>query len=160
MSELKTFLKVLEKVGYPNEKIDTISKMVSYDLSNLLSDLKEDIGEDGVLDFCKRSLEKITGNKPLRVELGDYEFIYVYLHPKFYNEDDSKNDIVCGYAWGDSKILGSNPETGEEEYKTIGEIIDETDMGSWSELDELIDYIKEKTSYTVSRSCGFGIWFE
>ncbi len=33
--------------------------MVDYNLENFLVDLKEEIGEDGVKDFCDKAIEKI-----------------------------------------------------------------------------------------------------
>ena len=43
---------------------------------------------------------------------------------------------------------------------TIQEVIDNTDMGGWSDLDELLDHIKEKANSIVYNNCGFYIWWE
>lgn len=162
MSNLKTFLKVLNKEGYPNPNTSTFAKYVNYDLEGFLYDLKEEIGENGVVDFCDKAIEKLTGKEGLRIDLdgpnGD-EYVYIHIYPIFYNEDESENDVVSNHGWGDSHLLGTN-EDGVEQYMTIQEIIDNTGMGEWSELDELLDHIKTKAYNKVYYNCGFGIWWQ
>ena len=159
--DVKYFLKVLEKEGYPNPDVQSIAKMVGYNLDYFLSDLKEVVGENAVGEFCEKAVAKLTGNKGIRVDLegsdGD-EYVYVHIYPIFYDEDESENDIISNHAWGESRILGTN-ENGDEEYMTIQEIIDNTGMGEWSELDDLLDHIKYKAYNTVFNNCGFGIWW-
>ena len=162
MSNLKTFLKVLNKEGYPNPNTSTFAKYVNYDLEGFLYDLKEEIGENGVVDFCDKAIEKLTGKEGLRIDLdgpnGD-EYVYIHIYPVFYDEDESENDVVSNHGWGDSHLLGTN-EDGVEQYMTIQEIIDNTGMGEWSELDELLDHIKTKAYNKVYYNCGFGIWWQ
>jgi hypothetical protein len=43
---------------------------------------------------------------------------------------------------------------------TIEEIINNTDMGGWSELDELLDEIKSQAYNKVYYNCGFGVWWQ
>ena len=162
MSEVNYFLKVLSKEGYPNPDVQSIATLMGYDNNDFLLDLKEEIGEEGVLDFCEKAIEKLTGDKGLRVDLdgpnGD-EYIYIHIYPLYYSEDEDANSIISNYGWGDSKVLSTN-EDGEAEYMTIQEVIDNTDMGGWSELDELLDHIKDKTNNIVYKNCGFSIWWE
>lgn len=162
MSEVNLFLRVMKSEGYPNPNIQSIANMVGYDLENFLYDLKQEIGDDGVLDFCTKAINKLQGEDGIRVDLsgpGD-EFCYIHIKPMFFDEDETVNDVVSRSSWGESRILSTDMETGEETYKTIQEIIDETDMGGWSELDELLDHIKAKAYKIVIRNCGFGIWWE
>lgn len=163
MSEVNLFLKVMKSEGYPNPNTQSIAIMVGYDLDNFLYDLKQEIGDEGVLDFCTKAINKLQDEDGLRVDLdgpnGD-EYCYIHIKPMFFDEDETVNDVVSTSSWGKSKILSSDMETGEETYKTIQEIIDETDMGGWSELDELLDHIKAKAYNIVFQNCGFGIWWE
>lgn len=163
MSEVNYFLKVLSKEGYPNPDLLSIALMMGYNNDDFLLDLKEEIGEKGVIDFCNKAIEKLTGKEGLRVDLngpnGD-EYCYVHIYPIYYDEDESENDVISKLSWGDSKILSSDSETGEEKYMTIQQIIDETDMGGWGDLDELLDDIKTKAYNKVFENCGFGIWWE
>lgn len=160
--KINQFLRVLEKVGYPNSSISSIANAVSYDLENFLSDLKNEIGEKGVVDFCDKAIEKLTGKEGLKVDLNgpnSDEFVYIHIFPIFYDEDESENDVISRSKWGKSNILGTT-EDGDVEYMTIEEVIDSTGMGDWSELDELVDHIKEQAYAKVLNNCGFGIWWE
>lgn len=160
MTDVNIFLRVMEKEGYPNPNLHSIAKMVDYNLDNFLVDLKEEIGEDGVKDFCDRAIEKISGEDGIRIELEPYdEFVYVHVYPIFYDEDESENDVASRYKWGKSRLL-STDEDGNESFTTIEQIIDDTDMGGWSELDELLDHIKMKAYNHINQLCGFGIWWE
>jgi len=63
MSEVNYFLKVLSKEGYPNPDLKSIAVLMGYNNDDFLLDLKEEIGEEGVLDFCNKAIEKLTGDK-------------------------------------------------------------------------------------------------
>jgi hypothetical protein len=45
MSNLNRFLKVLNKVGYPNPDLDSIVRMTDYNLEDFLPDLVDEVGE-------------------------------------------------------------------------------------------------------------------
>lgn len=162
MEKLKLFLRILNENGYPNPDVVDFAKMIDYDLDNFLSDLQKELGDDGVLDFCKKTINKISGEKGIKIDLdglNEEEYCYIHIYPIFYDKDESENDIIIRSIWGESHILSTNEE-GEGEYMTIQEIIDHTDMGGWSELDELLDHIKEKAYNKVFANCGFGIWWQ
>lgn len=162
MEKLKLFLRILNENGYPNPDVVDFAKMIDYDLDNFLSDLQKELGDDGVLDFCKKTINKISGEKGIKIDLdglNEEEYCYIHIYPIFYDKDESENDIISRSIWGESHILSTNEE-GEGEYMTIQEIIDHTDMGGWSELDELLDHIKEKAYNKVFANCGFGIWWQ
>lgn len=162
MSNVKTFLRALEKTGYPNPDVINIARMIGYDIDNFLRDLKGQIGEKGLIDFCDKAIEKITGEKGLKVDLdgpnGD-EYVYVHVYPIYYDEGESEVDIISKSKWGESRVLSTN-EDGKEEYLTIQEVIDNADMGEWGELDDLIDTIKGNAYNKIYSNCGFGIWWE
>ena len=156
------FLKVLKKEGYPNPSVESIAKFVDYNLDDFLRDLKKILGERGVTQFCEKAIAKLTGEKGLRIDLeGPYgdEFCYIHIYPIAYDEDESENDVISNHGWGESRILSTDPETGEADYLTIQEVIENTDMGGWGELDELLDHIKSEAYNKVQSNCGFGIWW-
>lgn len=160
--ETKQFLKVLQKVGYPNPSIHSIAKAVSYDLDYFLLNLKKEIGEKAVVDFCDKAIDELTGKEGLRIDLngpnGD-EFVYIHIFPMYYDEKESENDVICRSRWGKSNVMGTT-EDGGVEYMTIEELIDNTGMGEWSELDDMLDNIKQEAYSIIMRNCGFGIWWE
>lgn len=162
MSKVNLFLRVLKNEGYPNPDLQSIAKMIGYDTEYFLVDLKNEIGEEGVLDFCDKAIEKTCGKDGLRIDLdgpnGD-EYVYIKIYPIFYDEGESENDVVSRSKWGESKLLGTDDD-GNEKFMTIEEIIDNTDMGGWAELDELLDNIKALAYNKIYNNCGFGIWWE
>lgn len=158
MSELNIFLKVLNKFGYPNPNVINLARMSDYNLNKFLNDLFDEVGEDGVIDFCEKAINKLQGEDGLRVDLGG-EYCYIKIFPQYYDKGESETDIIVHSDWGDSKILSSDPVTGDEGYFTIQEIIDTTDMSGWSDLDELLDHIKGKAYNIVFQNCGFGVWW-
>lgn len=159
MSNIKSFLKICKRFGYPNPKLQTIANMVGYNLDNFLSDLNDEIGKEGVLDFCEKAIVKITGEKGLKIDVAgpkNDEYVYIHIYPIFYDKKESETNVISNAAWGESNLLTTNDE-GEDEYRTIEEIIDESDMGSWSDVSDFIEDLKDKASKIVYENCGFGI---
>jgi len=60
MTDLKRFLNVLTKVGYPNSDIVSIAKVVDYNLENFLPDLVEEIGQEKADEFTEKALKKMS----------------------------------------------------------------------------------------------------
>ena len=161
MTNLDYFLKVLKREGYPNPDIQSIAKMVGFNLDDFLISLKQEIGEKGVVDFCDKAIKKLSGSDGLRVELegpNRDEYVYLHINPIDYDETENEYDVVCNFSWGESKILSVN-EDGQEEYMTIQDVIDQTDMGGWSDLDELLDGIRFLASQKIYKNCGFGVYW-
>lgn len=157
---VKSFLKVLEKTGYPNPKIVSIANLVGYDLDKFLIDLQEELGSpEKVTDFCEKAVAKISGEKGIRVDLDINEFVYMHIYPIFYDENESENDVISNSQWGESKIFNVD-EDGSVGYMSIQEIINQTDMSGWGDLDEMLDSIKREAQGVVFKNCGFGIWFQ
>jgi len=158
---IKSFLKILEKVGYPNPRIVSISDMVDYNLDTFLFDLKNEIGEEGVVDFCDKAIEKLSDGKAIKVDLetDGQEYVLVNVFPLYYDEDEAENDVISRVEFVDSKIL-SVDEDGKDVYKTIPEIQDDVSIGDWAEYDEMMDHIKMKVYNYIFSRCGFGIWIE
>jgi hypothetical protein len=161
MSDLKVFLKVLKSEGYPNPDIQSIAVMVGYDLDNFLLDLKNELGEDGVVKFCDNAIDKLSGKKGMKVDLetDGVEYVVVNIYPIFYDEEESYTDVISRYEILDSKIF-SQDEDGNDTYKTIKDIEDEIGIGEWAEFDEMMDHVKMKVYNYIDSRCGFGIWFE
>ncbi len=88
MTDVNIFLRVIQKEGYPNPNLHSIARMVDYNLDDFLFDLKGEIGEDGVKDFCDKAIEKISGEDGIKIELDSDEFVYLHVYPLFYDEDE------------------------------------------------------------------------
>lgn len=161
MTPLNRFLKVLNKVGYPNPNILSISKMADYNLNNLLPDLVSEVGEYGANNFVENSLKKISdGKKGIKVMVNDGEWDeYAYIKIYQGNVDLEENAVSTYWGWGDTKLLYVDDE-GNESYQTIEYISDNVDIGGWSEYEELVTYIQSNCNQIVYEHCGFGVWFE
>jgi hypothetical protein len=162
MSNVKTFLKVLSKVGYPNPDIPSIAKMIDYNLGDFLPDLVAEIGEEKSDEFTEKALNKISTSDGIRIsnlydDSNQYAYIKIY-NPRLDLEND-ETTVLCDWSWGETKILYQDDD-GTETYKTIQEIGEDLGIGEWSDYDELVDGIKDDCNKLVFSNCGFGIWWD
>ena len=162
MSNLKTFLKVLSKVGYPNPDVHSIAKMIDYNLEDFLPDLVAEIGEEKADEFTEKALNKISTSDGIKISnLYDDSNQYAYI--KIYNPrldlDNDETTVLCDWSWGETKILYQDDD-GTETYKTIQELGENIGMGDWADYDEMVDDIKEDCNKLVFSNCGFGIWWD
>jgi hypothetical protein len=162
MSNVKTFLKVLSKVGYPNPDVPSIAKMIDYNLGDFLPDLVAEIGEEKSDEFTEKALNKISTSDGIRIsnlydDSNQYAYIKIY-NPRLDLEND-ETTVLCDWSWGETKILYQDDD-GTETYKTIQEIGEDLGIGEWSDYDELVDGIKDDCNKLVFSNCGFGIWWD
>ena len=161
MSNVKTFLKVLSKVGYPNPDIQSIAKMIDYNLEEFLPDLVAEIGEEKADEFTEKALNKMSTSDGIRIQDDDDPEQYAYI--KIYNPrldlDNDETTVLCDWSWGDTNIFFKDDD-GNDSYKTIQEIGENIGMGDWADYDEMIDDIKEDCNKLVFSHCGFGIWWD
>ena len=161
MSDLKTFLLVLKKFGYPNSDLVSLSNLSGYDLDNFLPDLVEELGESKASKFALKALNKFYDKKKgIRVGFDDAkEYAYIKLYNPHLDLDNDETSIMCDWSFGDTHLFYVDMN-GKESYKTFQEIEAEAGMGEWNELDEYADTIKEDCSRLVFNNCGFFIWWE
>jgi hypothetical protein len=161
MSNLKTFLKVLKKVGYPNPDTASIAKMIGYDLEEFLPDLVAELGEEKADEFTEKTLKKMSTSDGIRIQDDDDPEQYAYI--KIYNPrldlDNDETTVLCDWSWGDTNIFFKDDD-GNDSYKTIQEIGENIGMGDWADYDEMVDDIKEDCNKLVFSHCGFGIWWD
>ena len=162
MSNLKTFLKILNKVGYPNPDVVSIAKMIDYNLEEFLPDLVAEIGQEKADEFTTKSIEKMSTKGGIKIStLYDDPKQYAYI--KIFNPsldlDNDDTTVLCNWSWGKTNILHQDDD-GTETYKTIQEIGEDLGMGEWADYDELVDNVKEECNQLVFNNCGFGIWWD
>lgn len=156
MNDIKSFLLILEKFGYPNPNINSLAKLSGYDLEFFLDDFYKEFGRDKLNEFITKTLNKF-GKNGIRLEMPETdEFFVVYLDNYQYDGEENQNSVICEFEWGPSRLLAMG-EDGKETYKTIEEIFDDFGMGDWSEEEEFKDYIKQKIWVKVFDNCGFGV---
>ena len=161
MSELNRFLKVLNKVGYPNPSIHSIAKMIDYNLEEFLPDLVAEIGEKKADEFTEKALNKMSTPKGIRIQGKDnsQEYAYIIIYNPRLDLENDETTVLCDWEWGDTNIL-SQDDDGNETYKTIEEVGEDLGMGDWSDYDDLVDGIKSDCNDIVFSNCGFGIWWD
>lgn len=161
MSELNRFLKVLNKVGYPNPSIHSIAKMIDYNLEEFLPDLVAEIGEEKADEFTEKALKKMSTPKGIRIQGKDnsQEYAYIIIHNPRLDLENDETTVLCDWEWGDTNIL-SQDDDGNETYKTIEEVGEDLGMGDWSDYDDLVDGIRSDCNDIVFSHCGFGIWWD
>lgn len=161
MTDLKRFLNVLTKVGYPNSDIVSIAKAVDYNLENFLPDLVEEIGQEKADEFTEKALKKMSTPEGIKIQDLDDPQQYAYinlLNPRL-DLDNDETTVLCDWSWGDTNIYFRDDD-GNESYRTIQEIADEVGMGDWSDFDTMVDDIREDCNQLVFKNCGFGIWWD
>ena len=161
MTDLKRFLNVLTKVGYPNSDIVSIAKAVDYNLENFLPDLVEEIGQEKADEFTEKALKKMSTPEGIKIQDLDDPQQYAYinlLNPRL-DLDNDETTVLCDWSWGDTNIFFKDDD-GNESYRTIQEIGEEVGMGDWADFDEMVDDIREDCNQLVFKNCGFGIWWD
>jgi len=161
MSDLNRFLKVLNKVGYPNPDVQSIAKMVDYNLEEFLPDLVSEIGQEKADEFTEKALKKISTPEGIKIQdLDDsQQYAYIKLHNPRLDLDNDETTVLCDWTWGDTNIFFRDDD-GNESYRTIQEIADEVGMGDWADFDTMVDDIREDCNKLVYQNCGFGIWWD
>lgn len=161
MSDLNRFLKVLQKVGYPNPQVESIAKMIDYNLEEFLPDLVAEVGEEKADEFTEKALNRISTPEGIKVQDKDdpEQYAYIKLHNPRLDLENDETTVLCDWSWGDTNIYFRDDD-GNEYYKTIQEIADEVGMGEWSDFDEMVDGIREDCNRLVFSNCGFGIWWD
>ena len=162
MSDLKTFLKVLEKYNYPNSSVDvpTLAKLSSYNIDNFSDDLEHTIGNEKTFDFIRNTFYKLglTHDSGLKINLGGYAGelgSYIYL---IINDIDIINDsgfdegnIWTDYSFGDNLLIFDG------ESKTLDDIYEDVGLGELGEWDELLDEINDACVDEIYKKTGFFI---
>jgi len=161
MTDLKRFLNILTKIGYPNPDIVSIAKAVGYDLENFLPDLVDEIGQEKADEFTEKALKKMSTSEGIKIQDSDDPKQYAYiklLNPRL-DLDNDETTVLCDWSWGDTNIYFRDDD-GNESYRTIQEIADEVGLGDWSDFDTMVDDIREDCNRLVFNNCGFGIWWD
>jgi hypothetical protein len=162
MSDLKTFLKIVQKLGYPDPKPDslTIAKSINYDLAYFLDDLQKSIGQQKSEDFVQNTFSKLgaTYSPGIKINLDESDGSYIYLIINgfgFYEDNEEYDEVWISYTWGDSRL-----DMGDEGYKTLQEIWNELDLGDMGEYNEMIDDIMYQCRQKIWEKTGLVIRFD
>lgn len=161
MSQLKSFLKVLEKYNYPNSKVDVprLARLSGYNLSSFVEDLEGTIGTQKTFDFIQNTFSKIglTYDPGLRINLDDYagdkgSYVYLIVNDFDIIESPEGPEVWLNYSYGDNSIIhDGKSQTIEDMYEDVGL----GDLGDW---DEFLDVLGDACSHQLHDKTGFNIY--
>jgi hypothetical protein len=163
MSNLKLFLKALQRSGYPNSKtnVTTIAKAADYDLDFFLTDLLKELGSKKTKEFVNKTFSSLGANSHgIEIDLSDRvgetgSYIYLIINGFDFSEGDEEYDEVwIHYTWGDSHLIHDG------EIKTLEDIYDEVDLGTMGEYDEFMDDIQYECISQIFKKTGLIIHFD
>lgn len=165
MSNIKIFLKTLQKSGYPNTSPDvpTIAKAIDYPIDGFLTDMKNSIGMEGTDDFVEKTFSKLNGyTSGIEVDLSDYvgdsgSYIFLIINgfDILYNEyGDELDEVWIHYSWGPNEFILDG------ENKTLEEMYDDVDMGDMGEWSDFMDEIQDACIEFIFKKTGFIIHFD
>jgi hypothetical protein len=164
MSDLKTFLKVAQKLGYPDPSPNSlvIANSISYNLNNFIEDLISEVGQERANEFVDKTFSSLgaTYSPGIKIDLSDRlgetgSYIYLIINGFDFDEGDGEfEEVWIHYTWGDSMLI----HDGEE--KTLDDIYDEVDLDTMGEYDELMDDIQYECIQEIFKKTGLIIHFD
>lgn len=163
MSNVKTFLKIIQKMGYPNPSPDsiTVANSINYPLESFIGDLYEEIGDDKTYDFIEKTFSSLgLMGEGMKIDLSNYvgeEGSYIYLIINGFNivsEDEQPYEMWITYSWGESHLIHDG------EVKTLDDIYDEVGLGEMGEWEDMLDDIETICRETIYEKTGIIIRFD
>ena len=164
MSNLKTFLKVVQKLGYPNPSPNSlvIANSINYNLNNFIGDLIIEVGEERANEFVNKTFSSLgaTYSPGIKIDLSDRvgetgSYIYLIINGfDFVEGDDEFKEVWIHYTWGNNQLIHDG--TG----LTLDELYDEVDLGTMGEYSDLIDDIQYECISEIFKKTGLIIHFD
>jgi len=164
MSNLKTFLKVAQKLGYPNPSPNSlvIANSINYNLNSFIEDLILEVGQERANEFVNKTFSSLgaTYSPGIKIDLSDRvgetgSYIYLIINGFDFAEGDGEfEEVWIHYTWGDAMLIY------DDEEKTLEDIYDEVDLGTMGEYDELIDDIQYECIQEIFKKTGLIIHFD
>lgn len=156
--KFESFLRLLEREGYPNENVSDFAQLVGYDLDNLLVDFVLNLGVDKTEEFVKRGLDVIFGpSKKLRLDFsrdyGQGAFVDYILEDFYVDLNDTADGIRIEKKFGDSAL-----EDDRGVLKSLEQIYHDSDMGDWWGFDELVDSLNRDLAKYLNKRLGYFIY--
>lgn len=160
MTSLKIFLKVLNKVGYPNSSTQNIAKYVSYDITTFLSDMESEVGLSATNYFVDEAILKLIGpDKTFKLDLSNLGFQDSYVVIKItnlskYDPEEYVNSIMAEWEYVDSEVYDENGDR-----HTIEGFKDTIDFGEMNEFYDFQMAIRNEAEDYFNNNLGFSVIF-
>jgi hypothetical protein len=160
MIEVKNFLKILQKAGYPNTNPDTITiaNAASYPLESFIKNLYEEIGMGGTQEFIEKVFSSLglTYHPGLKLELGGGDYMHLIINDFDLVEGEGEDitEVWIHYSFGENRLTINETPT------TLADIWDEADMGDMGEVGEIQDEIQDEFRDYIYAKTGIIIHFD
>lgn len=165
MTNLKTFLKILEKTGYPSTSTyaTTVAKMVNYPLgTHFLVDLLNEVGDSKTFEFIENTFSELgaMSSPGLKIDLSNTvgeTGSYIYLIINGFTLGRTENDTLevwIYYTFGKSQLIHDG------EIKTLDDIYEDVGLGEMGEWDDLIKSIEDECIDYLFLTTGFIVHFD
>ena len=160
MIEVKNFLKILQKAGYPNTNPDTITiaNAASYPLESFIKNLYEEIGMGGTQEFIEKVFSSLglTYHPGLKLELGGGDYMHLIINDFDLVEGEGEDitEVWIHYSFGENRLTINETPT------TLADIWDEADMGDMGEDGEIQDEIQDEFRDYIYTKTGIIIHFD
>lgn len=160
--EFKSVLKILAREGYPNPNLGNIFDAIDYDSSNFLTDLVENLGEEGANLFVNKTLNSLSSgvNSEIQIKIPEIygypgSWVNIIINNFYIDLDESEYDVMVNYSWGDDNkfFMEDGTET------TLGDMAEDVDMGGMGEWHDFLDDLLNSANGYIAERCGFGIWY-
>ena len=161
MMEVKNFLKILQKAGYPNTNPDTITiaNAASYPLESFIKNLSEEIGMEGTQEFIEKVFSSLglTYHPGLKLELGGGDYMHLIINDFDLVEGEGEDitEVWIHYSFGENRLTINN-----DTHTTLADIWDEADMGDMGEVSEIQDEIQDEFRDYIYAKTGIIIHFD
>jgi hypothetical protein len=161
MIEVKKFLKILQKAGYPNTNPDTITiaNAASYPLQSFIKNLSEEIGMGGTQEFIEKVFSSLglTYHPGLKLDLGDGDYMHLIINDFDLVEGEGEDitEVWIHYSWGENRLT-----INDDTHTTLADIWDEADMGDMGEVGEIEDEIQDEFRDYIYAKTGIIIHFD
>jgi hypothetical protein len=163
MSNLKTFLKVVQKLGYPNPSPNSlvIANSINYNLNSFIEDLILEVGQERANEFVNKTFSSLGANSHgIEIDLSDRvgetgSYIYLIINGFDFAEGDGEfEEVWIHYTWGPNELIHDG------ESKTLEDIYDDVDLGTMGEYDDLMDDIQYECISQIFKKTGLIIHFD
>ena len=106
MSNLKTFLKVVQKLGYPNPSPNSlvIANSINYNLNNFIGDLIIEVGEERANEFVNKTFSSLgaTYSPGIKIDIRSDKVLYVTIKDWTIYIDNSTDEKIID-VWNEKK---------------------------------------------------------
>jgi hypothetical protein len=161
MIEVKNFLKILQKAGYPNTNPDTITiaNAASYPLESFIKNLSEEIGMEGTQEFIEKVFSSLglTYHPGLKLDLGGGDYMHLIINDFDLVEGEGEDitEVWIHYSFGENRLT-----INDDTHTTLADIWDEADMGDMGEVGEIEDEIQDEFRDYIYTKTGIIIHFD